>query len=108
MLAAVVAGYLCLLAAIFAACMPPGSSLPEFLEFDRLVFSIQSPSRMERLLEAPGERIGAGGSMRPAFTADSVGWQEIAEQVTGHEMIQLLQEREGERQALLAWVRSGA
>jgi len=100
--------YFVLLAIAYSRLTPPSSLLPDYRELDRLIFDTQRPSRVERLLEADGDRIDNGGTMRPAFTVDSVDWNDAADELTGQERRRLLAEREGERQALLEWVRSGA
>jgi len=107
-LAAVGASDVCLWVVLWFRAAAPGSLLLDWRELDRQLFGAQAPSRIERLLEADAERIEGGSSMRPAFTADSVGWEETIQHLSEQARAELLQEREGERQALLAWVRSGA
>jgi mono/diheme cytochrome c family protein len=69
-------------------------------------------SVMERLLTAPETKVFSGeGTMVPAFTTKSAGWKKDlqAARKDSKECEQTLrQEREGERRALLEWVRAGA
>ena len=51
--------------------------------------------------------MNGSGTMRPAFTTQSVGWDAVVEKITVEERAALLAQREGERLALLDWVRSG-
>jgi hypothetical protein len=52
--------------------------------------------------------MSSGGSMRPAFTDQSTGWDELTKSLSADQLAMLLAEREGERLALLDWIRSGA
>ena len=45
--------------------------------------------------------------MRPAFTDESVGWESLTRDMSSEEKAALMAEREGERLAVLAWIRSG-
>src|SRR5262252_6290225 len=65
-------------------------------------------SKVERLLEAPNGPLNASGTMRPAFTTESRGWDALTRGKTPDELRRLSEEREGERLALLAWVKAGA
>jgi len=64
-------------------------------------------TQIERLLEAPDGEMTGGGTMRPAFTDQSLGWEELIKPLSAGEIAALRAEREGERLALLDWVRSG-
>jgi hypothetical protein len=64
-------------------------------------------STIERLLEADHGPLNASGTMRPAFTTESRGWASRTRDRGPDEMAKLLAEREGERLALLIWVRRG-
>jgi hypothetical protein len=101
--------YVVLLLATYFELCPPSSSWPEPGELDRLLFETEPPvSRIERLLESAEGEMNRGGTMRPAFTDQSVGWKLLTEGMTTAERAALVADREGERLALLDWVRSGA
>src|SRR5262249_47598613 len=108
LLAAAAIGFLVLVVAGYFQLTPPSSLLPEFGELDRLIFEAGKPRcQIERLLEA-NDATMSGGSMRPAFTEKSVGWEAAIKDLMEAEMSQLIAEREGERLAVLDWIRSGA
>jgi hypothetical protein len=108
-LAAGAIGYLALLATTYLQVTSPSSLLPDVYEIDRLLFRVERPvSRIEQLLEATGGEMSGGGTMRPAFTDESTGWEELTKRMTADELAKLTAEREGERTALLDWVRTGA
>jgi hypothetical protein len=88
----------------------PRSLLPDVTELDRLLFRIREKptSTIERLLEATEGPMNGSGTMRPAFTRESLDWSSIKESLTPEGRSALLAEREGERLALLEWVRTGA
>ena len=65
-------------------------------------------SPIERLLESTEGPMNSGGTMRPAFTTESTGWNDLIENMPTDELAALTAQREGERLALLEWVRSGA
>jgi hypothetical protein len=101
-------GYSALLVTTYFQLTPPSALLPDLDDLDRLVFTPAQPTcRVERLLEAGGETIEGGGSMRPAFTRESAGWEDTIKNLSEDELRRLLAEREGERLALLDWVRAG-
>ena len=85
------------------------SVLPDVNELDRVFFRSQEKpvSHIVRLLEANDLPMNGSGTMRPAFTTQSVGWDSLIEKMTAEERATLLAQREGERLALLDWVRSG-
>jgi len=62
---------------------------------------------IERLLESSEGPMNRAGTMRPAFTKQSDGWESLTQNMTADEKSRLVAERDGERLALLAWVRSG-
>src|SRR5262249_21954689 len=64
-------------------------------------------SRVEPLLEAESRPFNASGTMRPAFTTQSRDWVNITRVLSPEGIRKLNEEREGERLALLAWVRGG-
>ena len=109
LLAAAGVGYAALVCAAYFQLTPASALLPDLDEFDRLIYASEKPvSTIERLLEAGGDRMDGGGSMRPAFTVQSLGWEDAARNLSAAQNRNLLAEREGERLALLDWVRSGA
>jgi hypothetical protein len=65
-------------------------------------------SQAERLLEADHGPMNGFGTMRPAFTTQSAGWAALVAKLSPDELRRLSEEREGERLALLAWVKAGA
>lgn len=93
----------------YLAITPSGSVVPNIHEVDRTVFGFRSrrPGLIERLLETADGPLNRGGSMRPAFTDQSVGWESRTEKMTAEDKAALVADREGERLAVLAWVRSG-
>jgi hypothetical protein len=62
---------------------------------------------IERLLESSDGPMNRAGTMRPAFTDQSVGWESLTQNITAEEKSELATQRDGERLALLAWIRSG-
>lgn len=107
LLTAVAIGYGSLLVAVYFQLTPPSSLFPDLRELDRLI-TARPVSKIEQLLEAGGDQMNGGGTMRPAFTLQSIGWEDAVRNLTEDEKGRLLQQREGERLALLDWVRSGA
>lgn len=87
----------------------PSASVPDIREFDRWLFGFRErqPGLIEQLLEAADGPLKRGGSMRPAFTDQSVGWESLTQDMSAEEKAALIAEREGERLAVLAWIRSG-
>ena len=65
-------------------------------------------SQVERLLETPSGPFNATGTMRPAFTTQSRDWASLTDGKSADEMRAISEQREGERLALLAWVKAGA
>src|SRR5438552_133155 len=108
-LAAATIAYCALLFATYLQLTPSSSVVPDLRELDRLLFEIKKPtSRIERLLEATDGPMSRSGTMRPAFTDQSLGWESLNQNLTADERAALLAEREGERLAMLDWVRMGA
>jgi hypothetical protein len=64
-------------------------------------------STLQRLIEAPetGVRFNGNGTMSPAFTTRSQGWKSTLRKRPEEEV---RREREGEKKALVAWLRAGA
>ena len=88
----------------------PTSMWPDFQTLDRVFFGArENPvSPIERLLESTEGLMNSGGTMRPAFTTESTGWSDLTENLPADDVAALTAQREGERLALLEWVRSGA
>src|SRR5437868_14781900 len=94
--------YAGLLVAIYVQTTAPSALAPDMRELNRLLFHPERPiSSMERRLEAANTPLGTGPLIResPGSALD-----EMPENLTSAE----LAEREGDRQALLDWIRSGA
>jgi hypothetical protein len=85
--------------------MVPDLSIAEAALFG---FAKKPVSPIERLLESTDGPMNGSGSMRPAFFQESVGWAALTENMTDEQRATLIKEREGERLAMLDWVRSGA
>lgn len=62
----------------------------------------------EQVLEAADGPFNGTGSMRPAFTTRSAGWDALTRSMTTAEREKVTAERDGERLAILTWIRSGA
>jgi len=102
-------GYFSLLARTYFQLTSPGSVLPDVMLISSLLLDFKKPvCHIERLLESAEGEMNRGGTMRPAFTGQSVGWESLIQILTADEKAALLADREGERLALLDWVRSGA
>jgi hypothetical protein len=103
-------GYFAALVQLHFRNAAPGDALPGLADLE----STYSPrreravSQVERLLEAEEGPLNGSGSMRPAFTDESDGWRVRTRDKTPEQIRRLRAEREGERLALLSWVRSGA
>lgn len=107
-LIAAVIGYCVLVVMAYLHLTSPGSLWPDIHELSRILFNTAKPvAQIERLLEAPDGEMTGGGTMRPAFTDQSLGWEELIKPLSAGEIAVLRAEREGERLALLDWVRSG-
>lgn len=104
-------GYLSALVQLHFQHARPGNLLPSLEDARKIYYGSsdvpQSP--LERLLEAPAERPFNGtGQMRAAFTDKSKGWTKALRNKSDDEKAAILQAREGERLALLDWIRGGA
>jgi hypothetical protein len=109
-LATTAIGYLSSLISLHFAQAAPGGALPGFAEAERVYFGSGNGavSQVERLLEATGGPLNGSGSMRPAFTTASERWESVVHGKTPEQLLKLHEEREGERLALLSWLRAGA
>lgn len=88
-----------------------GNLLPDSEDAIRVYHgtTLEPQSQIERLLEAPEtEKLNGTGQMRTAFTSDSDGWSRAKRNKTPEQLEILHKEREGERLAMLDWIRTGA
>jgi hypothetical protein len=108
-LIAVGAGYAAALVQLHFQRASPGESLPGPAEVTQTYAGQGKPtSQVERLLVSTTGNMNAQGTMRPAFLEQSRNWEAISAGKSSEELRQLREEREGERLALLSWVRQGA
>jgi hypothetical protein len=103
------AGYVAALAQVHFQAAPPGALLPGPADLEA-TYAGDGPqvSLAERLLESESGPLNATGSMRPAFTTRSRDWEKRTTNAPADAVRQLEAEREGERIALLSWIRAGA
>ena len=92
-------GYLTIFVLAYLSLMSPSAAVPDIRELDRLLFGFRErrPGLIEQLLEATDGPLKRGGSMRPAFTDQSVGWGSLTQKMSAEEKAALIAEREGER-----------
>jgi hypothetical protein len=101
--------YAAILICAYLHLTPPSSLAPHPRDFAAILFDQQEPiSRIQRLLESTDGEMNRGGTMRPAFTDQSLNWESLTQNLTEAEKATLLAQREAERLALLDWARSGA
>lgn len=102
-------GYLAALSQLHFAHSKSGTLLPTSQDVREIYGSGAAVvSALERLLEAPESAPFNGqGSMQAAFFSRSSDWKKV-QSLPQEEQQRIRQEREGERQALLAWIRAGA
>ncbi|HMP17749.1 MAG TPA: hypothetical protein PKD72_12050, partial [Gemmatales bacterium] len=101
-------GYLTGLVQLHFAHASPGNLLPSGEDVVKVYHgeSGQKMTHLERLLEAPENLpFNGNGSMRRAFLDKSDDWKDAIQQKPE---AAIREEREGERLALLAWLRAGA
>ena len=86
---------------------PPGKLLPTPQDAVNIYHGPEVPmSRIEKLLSTTEGPFNGTGTMVPAlFEKSDRRWNEKLEKMSAEERERLLKEREGERQALLQWVR---
>jgi hypothetical protein len=103
-------GYLATASMAYLEVTSPASMWPDFQMLDRVFFGARenAVSPIERLLESTEGPMNSGGTMRPAFTTESTGWSDLIENMPAEELAALTAQREGERLALLEWVRTGS
>jgi hypothetical protein len=104
------AGYVAALAQVHFQSAGPGELLPGPNRVRDTYAAPAEPerSRIELVLERDSGPFNGTGSMRPAFTTRSHGWDALIRGLSPDEFRVLTEQREGERLALLAWVRRGA
>jgi hypothetical protein len=108
-LVSVAVAYCVLVFVTYLQLTPSSSLVPDIAHMDRLLFGEPPPvSRMQRLIETAEGPMSRGGTMRPAFTDQSVGWEALMQSLSADQKAALLSDREGERLAVLDWLRSGA
>src|SRR6478736_3509064 len=102
-------GYLTVFVLAYLTVISPSAAVPDIRELDRLLFGFRErqPGLIEQLLAATDGPLKRGGSMRPAFTDESFGWESLTRAMSSGEKAALIAERGGERLAVLAWIRSG-
>jgi hypothetical protein len=101
-------GYLTGLIQLHYAHASPGNLLPTGEDVVKVYHGQTGPrmTQLERVLEAPENLPFNGtGSMRRAFTDKSDDWKDMLKQKPEPD---LRKEREGERLAMLQWIRAGA
>jgi hypothetical protein len=104
------AGYAAALVQVHHQSAGAGELLPGPDRVHELYAGPSAPprSRIEHLVEAEGGPFNGSGTMRPAFTTQSRDWENAKRGRSPDELRKLVEEREGERLALLAWVRREA
>jgi hypothetical protein len=115
-LVAVGIGYFSALVQLHFQHAARGTLLPGLQETQEAYFGTQGHSELERLLTADESKpFNGSGTMRTAFTSKSAGWTGAikrfakAKKVDVHKAEEELRsERDGERLALLDWLRAGA
>jgi hypothetical protein len=102
-------GYFSALVQLHFQHAQPGQLLPGPAESKKTYGVGERPqSQLERLLETPAGTFNGSGTMRPAFTTKSEGWKKLTKKMPQPEVEALEARREGDRLALLAWLRAGA
>ncbi len=101
-------GYSALLVTTYLKTTAPSSLSPDLGELHRLIYRAARPiSAMQRRLEASDTPLGTGPLITGGTSMASVFTPELSELSKGLTADELAQ-REGERQALLDWIRTGA
>ncbi len=101
-------GYLSALVQLHFQHASPGQFLPGSEDLERTYAATTAPTSMlARLLQAPAGPMNGTGTMRPAFFEKSPDWDRLSTELPLEQFQRLLDQREGERLALLHWVRAG-
>jgi hypothetical protein len=109
-------GYLLALVQLHVQRATPGTLLPGTDQTANTFYGHTGMSQFERLLVVDeGKPFNGSGTMRQAFTTKSAGWRAAITRRAKEKQISLRQaeeelrtEREGERLAILDWIRTGA
>jgi hypothetical protein len=109
-------GYVSALVQLHFQHAPPGTLLPEPEDAANAYYGRTGMSQMERLLVVDeGKPFNGSGTMRLSFTTKSAGWRIAINRRAKEKKLALRQaeeelrsERDGERLAVLDWVRLGA
>jgi hypothetical protein len=95
---------------------PPGKLLPDGGDTADAYYGRTGMSQLERLMVMDeGKPFNGSGTMRQTFTSKSVGWKSAINRRAKEKKVSLVQaeeelrsERDGERLALIDWIRRGA
>jgi hypothetical protein len=109
-------GYFSALVQLHLHHAAPGKLLPGTEEAANMYYGRTGMSQLERLLVVDeGKVFNGSGTMRQAFTTKSAGWRSAIQRRAKEREISLRQaeeklrsERDGERLAVLDWIRTGA
>lgn len=109
-------GYIAALVQLHFQNASAGRLLPDAADAVNIYYGRPQTSQLERLLDADEKLpFGGSGTMKPAFFGRSLGWLRAIRQKAKKDHLsaadaeaKVREEREGERQAVLAWIRSGA
>src|SRR5262249_42390616 len=109
-------GYLSALVQLHFQIASPGKLLPEADDAVAAYHGVTALSQLERLIAADEAKpFNGSGSMRPAFTRRSAGWTKAIHARADEDHVPLSvaeervrAERDGERLALIHWIRAGA
>lgn len=102
-------GYFSALVQLHFQLASAGSPMPGPQETIDAYHGKEAMCQLQRVLEADESRpFDGSGSMRPAFTTKSTGWKTQIKNKSAQDRQKLLDERDGERLALLAWIQSGS
>jgi len=109
-------GYFSALVQLHFQIASPGKLLPEADDAAAAYHGTSAQSQLERLIAADESKpFNGSGTMRPAFTRRSAGWAKAIRAKADEDHIPLgiaeervRAERDGERLALIHWIRAGA
>jgi hypothetical protein len=109
-------GYFSALVQLHFQIASPGKLLPEADDAVAAYHGTSATSQLERLIAADEAKpFNGSGTMRPAFTRRSAGWTKAIRAKADEDHVPLAlaeervrMERDGERLALIHWIRAGA
>src|SRR5262245_10156247 len=109
-------GYFSALVQLHFQIASPGRFLPGAEDAIAAYHGTRAQSQLERLISADEAKpFNGSGSMRPAFTRRSAGWTKAIRAKADEDHVPLSvaeervrAERDGERLALIHWIRAGA